>query len=920
MAPEESGPLAVADPGRMIGRELEFDRVRAAWDDAASGHTRLVLVAGEPGTGKTRLAAEVAGQAAAAGATALVGRCRQDAPLPYEPFVDALIPVLSRRPDAWFVAHAERHGAGLGRLFPDIAGRLPSAAGDEHIGPRARFIGALASAVTEPDHAATVLILEDLHWATASTVLVLDHLVRHGSAAPLLVVGTYRASSILPNHPLARLLDDPSLPRPERVFLDELPPQSVAALLVDRAAVAGANAAPLANALWRTTEGRPLVVTELIRDFIAAKGLASGSVDWKRIEKVGLAADVAAVVERRLRAGGARMRAVLEAAATIGPAFDKALVVELTGSGDDAVDAALRKAVDASLVVGESQPEPAGRYRFSHDQVREVIYDGIAVNHQVRLQHELAARLEQPERVASVPPAVLVHHLAEATPVGRSPAAVEHAVAAGHAAMAVLAYDEASGYFGQALAFLGGGGDDTDAGRRCDLLMLLGDAHHLAGESARARQSYLQAAAIAHGHQDGPRLGRAVLGLGGVLDVWGADGLLIGLLDDAVKANADDPSMQARLLARLAQARAALDTPDERKVQSDRAWELAWDSRDADTMGAVLRARHEALSAPDDLEDRVEIDGELAAMATSGNDPALGVLAHGWRVVDLLEQGHVADADRDRKSHAQLARRSGDVGHQRDAAVWSAAWALLEGRPTRAAAHIDRALALGERCHDPSAGSTYWTQQHGLLFDWGSDAELDGLVNVWRDLVRSHDQAPAWRASLGLLLVRTGRFDEAAVELDDLVDACGPDLPLDRVWLPAVAAMGEVAAALGDPRAAAVADLLQPYSRRLIVVGNGLVCRGSVARVLGLLHATTGKWNQAERQFQAALTAHDTIGAGPLLARTRSDFGRALASKPGGPLHAGRVKTTLEQAAGEADACGMTYLAVQTRAALRAIA
>lgn len=916
---DSAGLFDVVDLGNMVGRQAELSRLRSIWHTAAGGSTRLALVAGDAGVGKTRLAAELAGIVETSGGKVLVGRCAPGGDRAFEPFVQAVGPALAERSDAWLRAHVKRHGGGILRLFPELAPRLPDSGPDVKRSARPQLIGALAAAISggkEP----VLLVVEDLHWASRSTVLVLDHIARHRAPGPVLVVGTYRDAAIHPSHPLAELLHGhgPGTRRIDQIVLGNLSPQAVTALLVDRAAVAGRAASGLARSLWLRTEGNPLLLTEALRDVIAGGGLAPGVVNGDAVDRIGVPHEVAALVMRRLgRPTGSARRAV-EMASVLGRSFSVEAVAAAAEMEDKTVRTGLAKAAAARIVLvepaGAGQPD---RYRFAHECFRDAVYECLTPSRRVRAHRAVADVLRRPDWFEPVPASVVLHHLAAATPVGQAPFAAEQAQRAGEAAMEVLAFEEAAGFYGQALAFLGSG---AAPGRRADLLLLLADAHHQSGESARARQSYLQAGALARAAKDGPRLGRAVLGLGDVLGVWGADGVLIGLLEEAIEASPDDASLKAKLLARLAQARAALDSPDERKQQSDRAWELAWDSRDPDTMNAVLRARHEALSAPDDLEDRVEMDGELFAMATNAKDAGLAILAHGWRLLDLLEQGHLVDAERDRKAHAQLARRSGDPRHERDAAVWAATWALLVGKNRKAATQIDRALGLGQQARDPQASAIYWQQQLGLVLEWGSDAEAEGLIEVWRDLVRTHDRAPAWRAPLALLLATFGHQDEAGVELDGLLSEECADLPLDRTWLPTVAAIGEVAAMLEDPRCEFIGKLLWLYGRRLIVHGAGLACRGSVSRVLGLLSATRGDWLAAERQFQSAVSAHERIDAGPLLARTRSQFGQALARKPGGPLHMGRARQMLDQAREEARAFGMQRLAAETQAARKLLA
>jgi predicted ATPase len=203
------GPLDVADPGTMIGRQPELTRLRTLWEDASSGTTRVVLVAGEPGVGKTRLAAELAEIVEMTDGRVLVGRCRQEGATPYEPFVEALAPALAKRSDEWLQTQTQSHGPALARLFPDVAGRLGPDASGEEVGPRTRFLSALAAAITELSRRPVLLVLEDLHWATTSTVLLLTHLARTYESAPLLVLATYRDAAIHPSHPFAGFLDHP---------------------------------------------------------------------------------------------------------------------------------------------------------------------------------------------------------------------------------------------------------------------------------------------------------------------------------------------------------------------------------------------------------------------------------------------------------------------------------------------------------------------------------------------------------------------------------------------------------------------------------------------------------------------------------------------------------------------------------------
>jgi tetratricopeptide (TPR) repeat protein len=895
----------------MIGRAQEVARLRALWDDALGGRVRLALVGGEPGAGKTRLVAALAPHAEAAGGLVLTGRCRPDGPDPYQPFVAALDAAVGSLPTAWLRAHARRHGPALARLLPAVARRIGGVPGGRDGSSPTRLYAGLAAAMGELAKARPVLlVLEDLHWASRSTARLLHHLVDHSPRTPLLVVATYRDAEIDPSHPLAELLDLPRTDVPfERVVLEGLSPREVAGFVVDRVAAAGASGAQLAAALWQATEGNPLFLTESLRELCETGVVAGGEVKLAALAQTSLPADLGELVLRRLHRHDQPVREAVEVASVAGPEFTLAALRDAVAAKDDTLQAALGQAVEAGLLdAGE------GRWRFAHDAFQAAVYASLPANRRVRLHDRVGESLERSPG-ADAGAARLAYHFVAAAPVGGSEKALRHAIRAAEQSTAVLAFDEAAEHYGQALAMLGGSAGATAV--RCDLLLDLGSAYRRSGEASRSRQAFLQAAFTARANGDGPRLARASLGLGTLGGFWGADGELIGLLERALATTRDDPSLQAQLLARLAQARAGLDNPDQRKDRCDRAWELAWDSRDPATMAAVLVARHQALSAPDDLEDRVEAAGELLQMAAATGDDDLALRSHGWRFVDLLEQGRFLDADRDLAVHARLARQSGEPRHLRDMAAWSAARMLVGGNQRRAATLIDRALALGQEAGDADAPSVYWTQQWGLLLDWGEESELDGLVTVWVDLVRSHDQAPAWRARLALLLAATGRHADAAVHLEDLVaDGCRA-VPEDAAWLATLATLADTAALVGDATAAApLARALAPYTRRTAVVEGGWLCRGSVARSAGLAAATAGRWSEAERHFERALAEHTRLDTAPFLARTQVEWGTLLAGRASG-RDRDEGRRLMEAGAALAGSLGMAPLAEVASATLR---
>lgn len=268
------------DRRAFVGREQELRQLQAACDVALSGEGALLIVAGEPGIGKTRLAQELARYATRRRAQVLWGRCAQDAGAPpYWPWVQIIRAYAGGRDSERLRMEMGAGAADIAEIVSEVRARLPDLAPSPKLEPEQARFRLFDSITLFLKHASRaqplVLILEDLHWADRPSLLLLEFLARELAGSRLLVLMTFRDLEVARQDPLSLSLGELNRERMlERVPLRGLSREDVAQFI--ELAIGAPSPAGLAEAVYTRTEGNPLFVTEVVR-LLAQEGRLAGS-------------------------------------------------------------------------------------------------------------------------------------------------------------------------------------------------------------------------------------------------------------------------------------------------------------------------------------------------------------------------------------------------------------------------------------------------------------------------------------------------------------------------------------------------------------------------------------------------------------------------------------------------------------------
>jgi DNA-binding SARP family transcriptional activator len=876
--------LAVEGATAFAGREAQLAALRRAWSHATDGRRWGVFVTGEPGIGKTRLAAELAAHAQREGGVVLYGRCDDGPAAAAQPFAEALSAYAAACPRDELRVQLGPRAGDLLPVLPSLSARLPGIPEAAPAAPeveRLRMLEATAALLEAASAAAPLLlVLDDLHWADELSLLLLQHLLRADERMRVLVLATYRDSEPSRSPLLATVVTGLARrPDVSRLELAPLAERDVAAILAE----AGRPTA-LAPRVRAMTEGNPFFVGEVVR--------ALGESDAPEAAVTPRVRDVVRWRLARLPGGAAE---VLTAAAVTGAEFDADIVAAAAGVDAERALDALEAAEQARLV------RPSGaldRFAFAHALVRQTIIGDLAAGRRVRLHARVATALERATRTRAVAAGELAAHLDAAGGRVDARTALRYARQAGDEAAGSLAFDVAAEHYERARRAHDRLPDEP-VEQRLDLDLACGRALRLAGDE-RAHGALRRAAADAEAAGDGARMTEALVTIAlAETDLLREDPELVALMHRALALlPPDDSAARARLEAFLAlHALYSIPHPARREMV-DRALAMARRVGDRDALTTVLAAHSWTDMDPERRSERLAIADELVRVAPSAT-PYATCEGHVFRFAALVESGDLRGAD----AALAAARSAARMPVSRWTVLqWETARAMLAGELADAEALSIRGVEAAREAGAPPSvveftfAGTLWC----IRAVQGRLAELEPLAGM----VRALPDRPAWSfASEAQLACELGDSRAAGSALAEAVARGLLESPRTLGWTTTMTGAADVCAALNERAvAASLHDLLAPCADVMSVQA------GPLGRAVGRLALTLGRRDEAEARLRAAVALCERMDARAFLAIVRYELGCLL-------LPSAEGTTLLEQAGAAADELGMPGWARRAQAA-----
>jgi predicted ATPase len=873
-------PLERLAGGVFVGRRAEIDELRAGFHAALDGAGSIAQIIGEPGSGKTALAEQVLTYAQLRGADVVRSHCHESEGAPaYWPWVQLLRAYVSTHPTDQVLTMMGEGASAIVELDAEIRKRLPQVAPALALEPeQARF--RLFDSVTSTFKNASgirmlVLFIDDLQWADAASLRLLQFLAREIREAKLFVIATLRPSQYASLHPLAQTLgmlagQDAN----RRVMLQGLNEGEVGRFI--EMTIGNTPRATLVRSVQQRTEGNPFFVKEVVRLLVADRQLPFD--DQTDSWTIRLPQSVREVITRRVGQVSEECQALLATASVIGYQFDLSVLRRTSDIEPDRVLDGIDAAIAGLLVV---EDKPTGTYHFSHELIRETLYEAIGGSRRMQLHRRIGAALESSssEKLESLSE-VLAYHFFEAIPLGEVEKAIHYAVQAGWRADRLFAYEEAAGHYDIALRALEHK-DPVDQTRRCELLLARGEVQMRAGLTEQARASFTEVAVLAKAQRNFETFALAVLGLGSGAPVGTKLGHAIDraeisrLREALVGIHEGDGALRARLLAQLALA--LYHEPAERVELSREAVEISRRISDPSALLAALYSRCVSLEGFARAEDRLALATEIVETASATGDVENTLRGHYRCYRELLELRDIEGVDRQLDAYARLANKIRQPRYLWYVPYCAASRSLVRGEFPVAEQLSDQALAIGLRAQDPNAPLFCALVKYSCMFHRGSFSEMEPML---RRFIERYPSTVGWRVQLAQLYYLMDRPHDTRQEIEVLGGDDFGDLPIDGSYVITLATLAQVLQYLNDlRRTKRIYERLKPYAKFIQIAGNSAISGAPVSEALGVAATTLGLWDEAGGYFEDAVAQETRMGARPWLAWTLCSYAQMLQTR-----------------------------------------
>jgi AAA ATPase domain len=915
----EGGAFEVATDAEIA---KEYGHVQNHLQHESKDSTRLLIVSGAAGAGKSRALRELARRAAASGTLVLWGGSDEHIRSPFGPFARAFSELLERCGGDLGVLGDPEHE--LVAVLPQFASRFPTTELDHGDGrPIELRITAAVIAAFEvlAANGSVLFVIEDLHHASPDSAALLSALLRHRPSAQgahtLRCAVSYNPALAGPSHPAHRLMADllTASVLVDSVELSPIGVDGVAGLTKQLLPKSHASRSAVAAWVCQQTGGNPLLSIELLRS------LATQSPDQVRrtITRTDPLLVNASEQQERLRAMvfgritfGVNSEAVrlLQVAAVLGMQCEVETLAAVFGSSAEEVLSLLASLVRTGAVV-VSKRAPL-RVSFAHGVVRQVLYDDLPEIERILLHRQAARHLtdflavDDPDR-----PALLAYHYAKAATTADNSEAISFAIGAGDQAMLRGAYGDAAGWFGE-------------AERLCD--EHVHRSEQLAPSCSGLADLVLRRgiAERAHGILDGrgTLLRAATLGLsvdrmdivveaslsasrGFFAQTLVADVAWIEMLERAVGAASEErnPSSRAELLAILASELIWAPDSDRRFALAEEALRIARALGDPLTLARVLFRLDHATATMSSISRRVDEAGEMFEAASLVTDDVLHFQAITKCAAALVGAGEVALGY---LFGEEMLRRAEalDIPIWRFIAELGGTGRLLHtGCLEAAMAAASNAFSVGVRSGRVDDVTMMFSEVAVHVARWQNT--LGPMIGSLRMVVADHETHRKIGYLAAAKLFDAGRPADARTSFDQAVEEGISSIPETFMQFYTLTNLAYLSARLEDTR------LVGSLTERLLVAPenfpNSIATGPCGAHSLGALAALTGQWDESERWFALAEVVHAKVQAPLHLGETRLERA-AMLLRRGGSNRASEARALAERVSADASPLGAVFL------------